>query len=47
MARNLAIEYRYAEGKAERLTPLALELVRSKVDLLVGFPASESSSSGR
>src|SRR3990170_4012581 len=32
---NLAIEYRYAEGKAERLPKLAAELVRLKVDLIV------------
>jgi len=32
---NLAIEYRYAEGKAERLPELAAELVRLKVDLIV------------
>ena len=31
---NLAIEYRYAEGKAERLPELAAELVRLKVDLI-------------
>ena len=31
---NLAIEYRYAEGKAERLPELAAELVRLKVDVI-------------
>jgi len=40
--KNLAIEYRYAEGKLERLPELAVELVRLKVDLIVvtgGQPA--------
>ena len=32
---NIAIEYRYAEGKAERLPVLAAELVRLKVDAIV------------
>ena len=32
---NLAIEYRYAEGKAERLSELAAELVRLKVDCII------------
>src|SRR5262249_41386301 len=34
-AQNLAIEYRYAEGKPERLPELAAELVRLNVDVLV------------
>src|ERR1043166_8583820 len=33
--KNVAIEYRYAEGKLERLPELASELVRLKVDLIV------------
>src|SRR5712671_4446254 len=33
--RNVAIEYRYAEGKAERLPGLAADLVRMRVDLIV------------
>jgi len=33
--KNIAIEYRYAEGKFERLPDLAAELVRLKVDLIV------------
>src|SRR2546430_15365588 len=33
--RNLAIEYRDAEGKAERLPALAAELVALKVDVIV------------
>jgi len=32
---NLAIEYRYAEGKTERLSQLAAELVRLKVDCII------------
>jgi putative ABC transport system substrate-binding protein len=32
---NIAIEYRYAEGKPERFAELAAELVRLKVDLIV------------
>ena len=32
---NLIIEYRWADGKAERLPDLAAELVRLKVDLIV------------
>ena len=32
---NIAIEYRYAEGKLDRLPELAAELVRLKVDLIV------------
>ena len=33
--RNLAIEYRWAEGHTERLTALANELVRLKVDVIL------------
>ena len=33
--RNLAVEWRYAEGKYERLADLAAELVRLKPDLLM------------
>jgi len=32
---NIAIEYRYAEGKRERYPELAAELVRLKVDIIV------------
>jgi putative tryptophan/tyrosine transport system substrate-binding protein len=32
---NIAIEYRYAEGKLDRLRELAAELVRLKVDIIV------------
>ena len=33
--KNILIEYRYAEGKSERLPELAEELVRLKVDVIV------------
>src|SRR5436309_3096414 len=33
--KNILIEYRYAEGKLDRLPALAAELVRLKVDLIV------------
>ena len=33
--KNIVIEYRYAEGKLERLSDLAAELVRLKVDIIV------------
>src|SRR6059058_1632548 len=38
---NIVIEYRYAEGKAERLPDLAAELVSLKVDVIMagGTPA--------
>ena len=34
-AQNLAIEYRYADGKLERLPELAAELVRLKINIIV------------
>jgi putative ABC transport system substrate-binding protein len=33
--RNIIMEYRYAEGKLDRLPDLAADLVRSKVDLII------------
>ena len=33
--KNISIEYRYAEGHAERLPALAIELIRLKVDVIV------------
>src|SRR5262245_17099593 len=33
--KNIAIEYRYAEGKRDRLPELAAELVRLKVDIII------------
>jgi putative ABC transport system substrate-binding protein len=35
---NVVIEYRFAEGKPERLADLAAELVRLKVDVIVARP---------
>src|SRR5262245_57998135 len=38
---NIAFEYRYGEGKSDRLPELAAELVRLKVDVIVlsgGYP---------
>jgi putative ABC transport system substrate-binding protein len=41
---NIAIEYRFGEGRPERLPPLAAELVRLKVDVIVATspPAPEA-----
>ena len=33
--KNIAIEYRYSEGKSDRAAELAAELVRLKVDIIV------------
>jgi hypothetical protein len=50
--RNLSLEVRWADGKDERLSGLAAELVRLKVDVIVaggGVPllaASQATSSG-
>jgi putative ABC transport system substrate-binding protein len=38
--RNLEIEFRFAEGRADRLPALATELVQRKVDLIVALPSS-------
>ncbi len=37
---NILVEYRWVEGKVERLTDLAAELVRLKVDVIVAAPTS-------
>ena len=37
---NIAIEYRYAEGKPDRFSDLAAELVRLKVDIIVAAGGS-------
>ena len=34
--RNIAIEYRWAEGRAERAAEIAAEFARLKVDVIVG-----------
>src|SRR6058998_3553040 len=33
--RNLAVEYRFADGVVEALTPLAAEIARARVDVIV------------
>src|SRR5262245_56423810 len=38
--KNLVIEWRYAEGKLDRLPALAAELVRLKVDIIVSASPS-------
>jgi putative tryptophan/tyrosine transport system substrate-binding protein len=38
--KNIIIEYRYAEGKLDRLPDLAAELVRLRVDVIVTAAAS-------
>jgi putative tryptophan/tyrosine transport system substrate-binding protein len=38
--RNLTIEYRWAAGRAERLPEMAAELVRLKVEVIVGVTTS-------
>src|SRR5438874_7149023 len=42
--KNIVVEYRWAEGKIERLPDLATELVRLKVDVIVtaGPPAARA-----
>ena len=35
--RNLAIEYRWAEGRSERFSEIAAEFVRLKVDVIVTY----------
>jgi putative tryptophan/tyrosine transport system substrate-binding protein len=35
--RNVAIEYRWAEGRAERYTEIAAEFVRLKVDVIFTY----------
>ena len=40
--RNLVIEYRFAEGKSERLPALAAELVALKVDVIVAVTTPEA-----
>ena len=42
--KNIVIEWRYAEGKPERMSELAAELVRLKVDIIItgGAPATRA-----
>jgi putative ABC transport system substrate-binding protein len=44
---NLAIEYRYAEGRPERLPELSADLVRAKPDVLLSMGARSSLSACR
>jgi putative ABC transport system substrate-binding protein len=44
---NIAIEYRYGEGKYERLPALAAELVRLKVDVIVTSSSAETDAAKR
>ena len=44
--KNILLEYRYAEGKYERLPELAMELAREKVDVIV-TTSSESARAAR
>src|SRR5262245_53728924 len=40
--KNITIEYRFAEQKNERLPELAADLVRLKVDLIVGLRGTDA-----
>jgi putative ABC transport system substrate-binding protein len=40
--KNISFEYRYAEGKLDRLPELATELARLKVDVIVTGPGNEA-----
>jgi putative ABC transport system substrate-binding protein len=40
--KNISIEYRYAEGRHDRLPILAADLVRLKVDVIVTFATSDT-----
>jgi len=40
--KNIVIEYRYAEGKLDRMSGLAAELVRLKVDIIVATGTTPS-----
>jgi putative ABC transport system substrate-binding protein len=44
---TITIEYRYADGKLERLSDLAAELVRLNVDLIVASSAPETAAAKR
>ena len=44
---TIAIEYRYAEGKRDRLPELAAELVRLKVDIIVAAGGKQCDPGGQ
>src|SRR3989442_13165068 len=44
---NIVIDYRYAEGRVDRLPDLAAELVRLKVDLIVASAGAASPPAGK
>jgi len=44
--KNIQIEYRYAEGRSDRLPGLAAELVRLKVDVILTASASAAQAAG-
>src|SRR5262249_5374370 len=44
---NIVIDYRYAEGRVDRLPDLAAELVRLKVDLIVGSAATQTATAAK
>jgi putative ABC transport system substrate-binding protein len=44
---NFIIEWRWAEGKLERLPVLAAELVRLKVDLIVAYGSNEAAAAAK
>jgi putative ABC transport system substrate-binding protein len=44
--KNIVIEYRYADGKVDRLPELAAELVRLKVDVIVTTSSASTRAAG-
>src|SRR5262245_11075313 len=44
---NIGIDYRYAEGRVDRLPDLAAELVRLKVDLIIAFGGTEAATAAK
>ena len=45
--RNIAVEYRWAEGGAERFAELAADLVRARVDLLFAWGSTATAAAKR
>ena len=45
--KNYVLEARYAEGNAERLEPLAVELVRAKMDVILAYGVAASRAAQR